>query len=509
MLSMLKQLYRARLISPFGLFHLLSAGLRSGMNVMALLRFAAKLFPRRTAVTDANEQLTYTTLLAQTEQLSRALQNNYNVTRGRKVAIMCRNHAALVRSIFAVSRCGADLYLLNVEMNSNQFATLAGRYQFDLIIHDAEVAAMITGYSSTLKKIPAYDLVIPSIDSISRSASMSTEKLRATRSGKIIVLTGGTTGDFKTAERQPVPVNFLSPFLTLLGKLELNLYRTVYIATPIYHGFGIASLFMSIILGKEIFLSQKFDTKKAADLIQQNSIEVIILVPLMLSRLLKQATAVTRSLKCIISGGAALSPVLVTEAINEYGCNLFNLYGTSEAGFSILANPADLRYNPNTLGKEIGGVQLKILDAENLPLPAGAIGRICINSSWTIQKNADSWIETGDLGYRDSKGYIFLCGKVDDMIVSGGENVYPIELENILVQHQEIRQAAVIGINDEEFGQRLKAFIVPSVDSALNKEDVLLWLSTRAARYQMPKQIEFLEDIPHTALGKPDKKMLN
>ena len=257
-----------------------------------------------------------------------------------------------------------------------------------------------------------------------------------------------------------------------------------------------------------MFLLPIFDKQKACELIQQHNIEAVTIVPLMLYRILSHDPVALRSLNCIISGGAALDVKLVEETHNKLGPVLFNLYGTSEAGVCIMATPADLKYAPNTIGKAIAGATIRLLDADNKEVTDGLIGRICVNSKWAVKNNDINWIETGDLGYRDKAGYYYLCGKMDDRIVSGGENVYPAELENILMKHRDIKHAAVIGISDDEFGQRLKAFIVPADNSNLHKKEIHHWLSTRAARFQMPKHIEFLEELPYTALGKPDKKGL-
>ncbi len=506
MLKALSKLYKARIITPSGLYKLASSVFHSGVNLMALLHFSAKLYPESVALVDEHEEITYKDLLTQTEQLTMALQTIYHIVPSQKVAIMCRNHASLIRAIFSVSQCGADIFLLNVEMNSTQFNSLQTKHNFDLVIHDEEATTIIRQHAAKYKTIPAYHLKLPSIDSLAKTVTTPFPPITRSRSGNIIVLTGGTTGDFKIAARKPSVANFLPPFFALINKLDLTAFSTVYIATPVCHGFGLAAAFMSLTLGTKVFLQQKFDAPQAAALIRQHKIEVITVVPLMLSRLLKHDPSALGSLACIISGGAALSPDLADKTINTLGHKLFNLYGTSEAGFSILATPDHLRYSSKTAGKKITGVQLKILDTDNNEIQDNTIGRICIKSSWAMSNSG--WIETGDLGYKDGNGYYFLHGRTDDMIVSGGENVYPIELENILLRHKEIRQVAVIGVEDEEFGQRLKAFVARTTGSTLGKNEILLWLSTQAARYQVPKHIEFIDDIPHTSLGKPDKKLL-
>ncbi len=256
-----------------------------------------------------------------------------------------------------------------------------------------------------------------------------------------------------------------------------------------------------------MFLLPRFDAAKACELIKQNQIEAITVVPLMLQRILHFDANSLDSIECIISGGAALNPALVAETQVRLGDKLFNLYGTSEAGFSVIATPEDLRKNPETIGRKIGGVNLSILDANNKLLPTGEIGKICIKSLWSV-KTDKNFVETGDLGFQDENGYLFLRGRTDEMIVSGGENVYPIELENILVKHPAVQQIAVVGVPDNDFGQRLKAFVVSANGAKLTEAEIKDWLTTRVARFQMPVAVEFLEELPTTAIGKINKKAL-
>ena len=161
---------------------------------------------------------------------------------------------------------------------------------------------------------------------------------------------------------------------------------------------------------------------------------------------------------------------------------------------------------PESIGKPVQGVRAKIVNASGRQVGENTVGQVCIRSAWS--SNRKSWIETGDLAYQDAEGDIFLCGRVDDMVVSGGENVYPIELENILSQHPDIDSVAVFGIPDQEFGQRLKAVVIRKQDTTLNQTTLLDWLKPRVARYQMPAIIEFRDELPHTSIGKLDKKSL-
>lgn len=511
MFELLKKLFKIGLLTPVGITRLSFSLLGEGTNLMALLRFAARKYKNQIAVVDEREAVSYEDLYRQSQRLADALQNDFRLRAGNKTAFLCRSHASLIRALCAAARTGARLFLLNPEMTAEQFAALAEKHQFDFLFYDAEIAHLVeanNNFAWKNKSLVSYDIKKPSIESLSKSKSRTQKKIRRHFSGEIVVLTGGTTGAPKTAARKPSVFNFLNPFFALLTKLHLDKHDSVYIATPAYHGFGIAAIIIGIILGEKMFLLPRFDAAKACALIEKNQIEAITVVPLMLQRMLNFNAGALSSIECIVSGGAALNPALVEETLDRLGDKLFNLYGTSEAGFSVIAAPEDLRRAPDTIGKKIDGVNLSILDENDNPVAIGVVGKICIKSQWSVTTNKN-FIETGDLGLQDENGFLFLRGRTDEMIVSGGENVYPIELENILVKHPFVQQTAVIGIPDRDFGQRLKAFVVPAPGAVnLTEAEIKDWLAVRVARFQMPAAVEFLEELPTTAVGKINKKAL-
>ncbi len=509
-MALIRKLYRTGLLTPKGLFCLLEAILTTGVNLMALLRVAAQLHPHRVAVTDDRDQFSYRQLWQQAESLAVVLQRDYGIQRHQKVAIACRNHGAGIKAIFAISRLGAHTFLFNPEMSADQMGALMERLAIDFYIYDhpndKPIPTWLESFLKQQKALPAYHATDPSIDQLSSVSTPLKRHLKTVKTGNIVVMTGGTTGQPKPASRKPSIFNFLPPFIALLERVHLDRYQSLYIATPIYHGFGLAALLIGIILGGELYVTRRFDAVQACSLIANYQIQVVTLVPLMLQRMLQQDPVALSSLRCILSGGSALSPTLAQATLEQLGQIIFNLYGTSEAGFCILATPALLSRKPASIGQPVWGVQARIVDDAAQEVGNGQIGRLCIRSAWAVsQKN---WIETGDLAYQDAAGNIFLCGRVDDMIVSGGENVYPIELENMLLQHPDVDAAVVFGIPDAEFGQRLKAVVVKKQDTMLNSALLQDWLKPRVARYQMPAAIAFRDDLLYTALGKPDRKKL-
>ncbi|MDQ0058687.1 AMP-binding protein [Paenibacillus harenae] len=506
MLALLSVLLRMKLLTPAGLYRLLFVICRYGINLMALLKLAASSHGDRIALTDDRETLSYKQLLDQSERLTVQLREHYGLGSRSKVGMLCRNHASLVKSIFAASMTGADIYLMNADMSTDQFNRLMDDHSFDLLIIEEELTTFVEQSSYTGASVRSYHDRLPAISNLIYAStdgqSKPKRKWPRTSTGKLMLLTGGTTGRAKKVAHKPSLFRYLPPFSSMLTKLRLLHYSTVYIATPIYHGYGVAVLLLFVALGKKSVITAVFHAEKACRLITEHQVEVVTVVPLMVDKMLRERAGDLKSLACIASGGAELSPRLASEVSSKLGDVLFNLYGTSESGLNIIATPQDLKYSSNTIGQLIKGVRLKVLDSNMREVGAGEIGQFC------VRRNRSVWIKTGDMGYRDERGYYFLKGRVDDMIVSAGENVYPSELEQILFQHPLIVDAAVVGIRDEQFGQRLKAVVqlMPGVE--LTAEALTEWLRGRAARYQMPKEIVFVEQLAHTPLGKRDKKHL-
>jgi len=508
LLRLIYVFYQVRLFSPIACFRLFNAIQKYGMNLMALLAFSAKTFGQKMALVDEYETLTYHELFEQSQKLSVLISEQFQLERGKKVGVLCKNHASLVKAIFAVSLSGADLYLLNVEMSRTQLNNILARHEFDLLIHDEDRSSLVEQSSFTKTTLLSYHNTLPAINHfLSEHICVKRRRLQNS-SGKLVLLTGGTTGNVKEAAHQPSLFNYLDPFSAFVTRLKLLRTHTAYIATPIYHGYGIAVLLLFCALGKKVVLHRGFDAKKACQLIREHEVDVVTVVPLMLHRMLQANPSDLKSIRCIAAGGAELNPNLVKETFRQLGSVLYNLYGTSEAGLNIIATPEDLKYSVLTIGKKIRGVRLRIMDDQQKEVGIGKVGQFCIKNSWSMRNGTSSWIETGDLGYRDRRGYYFLCGRADSMIISAGENVYPLEVEQVLLTHPQVEDAGVIGIHDEQYGQRLKAFVVlrPRVEMAA--EELFDWLRSRLARYQMPKEILFVDRLPYTPLGKKDKKLL-
>jgi fatty-acyl-CoA synthase len=491
----LRRLVATGLLTPGGVadFAVTLAG--SGMNLAALVRFAARRKGDTIALIDDGQATSFNDLAGQCERMAAALRDAHGVRGGDVVAVLGHNGAGLVRGVFAAARLGASVTLLNPDMAPPQLLALIERHHVKLVIVAADTQPLVAGAAC-----PALDA-----DDLLASAPAAYRPLARVTGGELVVLTGGTTGPPKAARRKPSVRNFLLLFLHLVTALELDLHPSVYIAVPLFHGYGIAAFLVALALGRTVYLEPRFKAPAACALIDGWRIEVVAVVPSMLQRMLAEPADLS-SLRCVITGGAALPAPLAVETRRRLGEVLFNLYGTSEAGVAMFAAPADLAAAPDTIGREIWGVHVTVRDTTDAVVPDGQIGRLCVQSRAAVAQGA--WIETGDVGLRGAEGRLFVRGRVDDMIVSGGEKVNPWEVESVLLTHPDVREAAAVGVPDPDFGQRLVAFIVPRSGSALTPETLTSWLESRIARYQRPRKIEFRVELPLTAIGKVNKRAL-
>ncbi len=474
--------------TPKGFWYLFISIYKYGFNLMTLLAYSAYRFPQKIAICFENKNFTYKEFLQNTQKIAYVLHAACYIRKKDKVGVLLHNSVEQIETIFALSYLGADIYLLNPDITAEQLQPLQEKHQLKAIICENQHLDRLSGQiSKKLININQLETASP-IDTIPKGFG-----------GKIIVLTGGTTGGFKTAKHKASAKAFIYPTYALIKELQIDKYESVYIAVPIFHGYGLATLLMSVALGKSMYICKKFETKQTLESIEKYRIEVATFVPTMLRRLLLENTKALASFKCIVCGAAPLPTETAKQVIDKLGTILYNLYGSSEAGFCIIANPKDLEKNIATIGKPIEGVRVRI-DSPN----AEGIGELCIKSDWTI--NPKDWIYTGDLARLDDNGLVFLYGRKDDMIISGGENVYPIYTEEVMLKHPAVAEVVVVGVADEDFGQILKAFVVVKPNQGVTEQALKLWLADKLVKFQIPKKIEFVTQIPYTSVGKVQRK---
>jgi acyl-CoA synthetase (AMP-forming)/AMP-acid ligase II len=498
-----------RPLAPDRAVRMVRVGRRLGVGSSAICAISAIRLPERTALIDDDGSLTYAELDRRGAALAGALRADHGVGTGgpgAPLAIMCRNHRTFVEALLAGSRLGADVLLLNTDFPGPQLAQVLERQPPGVVIHDAEFEAVFAGAGYEGARLD--DAAVAAL--IGRGAAPPADGPR--RSGAITLLSSGTTGVPKGAAREPSPGAFAGPLVTLLEQLGLRSGDPMLVGPPLFHGFGLAYLGIALFLGCPLVLRRRFDPVVALADVERHRVACVVGVPVMLQRLLAAHSGArdTRSLRAAISAGAPLSPQLSEAFMDAFGDVMFNLYGSTETGFGSIAGPADLRAAPGTVGRAPLGTVIKVLGADRRELPAGAVGHVFLGSEMVMEGYAgggskevvDGLMNTGDLGHLDSAGRLFVDGREDDMIVSGGENVFPLEVEETLAGHAGVSDVVVVGVEDAEFGQRLRAYAVRATDADVDEEGLRAYVKQRLARYKVPREIVFVTEIPRTPTGK-------
>ncbi len=496
-------------VSPSTVLRMAGAGLRHRMAASALLGLSAARWPNRTCLVDDMGASTYAEVHARTGRLAGALRQR-GVGRHSRVGVMGRNRTGLVEAMFAVLWADADLILLNTDFGAAQLAGVIRGEGLDVLLHDAEFSDALAGAGF---EGLAVTIDGQGVDSMTGLQDETSPPPRGGGHGRLVILTSGTTGAPKGSRREPEALGAIAPISSLVRGIGLRSGDPVMILPPLFHGFGLAYLLMAIIFGCPVSVMVRADAAQVLERIEGDQVQVLFAVPVMLARVLTASAASeadTSSLRAVQSGAAPLPPVLAERFMSKFGEVLYDVYGSTETGWSTLANPADLRSAPGTVGRPLRGVSVRILGEDDLPVSSGSVGQIFIDSGMTSpeytggggKRIVDGHVSTGDLGHLDRAGRLFVDGREDDMIVSGGENVFPGEVEDLLAAHPDVVEVFVHGVADEEFGQRLAAVIVREAGSSVTPGDLRAFVREHLARYKVPRDVDFVRSLERTATGK-------
>ncbi|MCP2336463.1 AMP-binding protein [Actinomadura rupiterrae] len=490
---------------------------RYGATPGTVEAMSALRFPDRTALLDDRGSLTHAELERRVAVLATALRSR--VEESDRVGVLCRNHRGFVEAVLAVSRLGNDVVLLNTDFSAPQLGEVAAREGVGVLVHDQEFDAVVDESGYTGLRVHAWrddpDGKHVSVDDL--LATTIAEPFKPSRTSRVIVMTSGTTGTPKGA-RHDLGVGMLLPAaITHMMRVPLRSGAPIAVGPPLFHLLGMAYCFAGLGLGMPLVLTRRFDAARLLRLMDEHGAEALVAVPIMLARLLDVPDGPRpASLKAVVCGGAALQPHLASRFMDAFGDVLINIYGATETGWATIATPADLRAAPGTVGKPSLGLTIKILDEDGAELPQGEIGEIYTGGGLRFtgytgggtKQVRDGLTGSGDLGHFDADGRLFVDGRADDMIVSGGENVFPGEVEELLGAHPDVAEVTVRGVDDDAFGQRLAAWIVRRDGASLTADAVKDHVRDHLARYKVPRDVHFVEDLPRTSTGKVKSRAL-
>ena len=512
-LGALRVLRRAGLLDPLRPDDALRSTrqtLRIGPVAAAIAR-GARRHPERTAVVDDDEAVTFAELDRRSRCLARAMAG---VEQGRRpvVGVLCRDHGRAVVAMAAAGRLGARLVLLNTGFAGPQLLLVLEREGVDVLVLDEEFRSVADGLAGTMRVVVADGDAADGITALIASAPAGPDP-RPRRSGGLVVLTSGTTGTPKGAPRDRV-----SPLQTaqILDRIPLPANGCVVLAAPVFHGTGLSQFVLALALGSTVVLSRRFDAERALASVERHGAQAMVVVPTMLHRILdlppgRIAARDLSSLTAVYAAGSALSPALCVRSAELLGPVLHNVYGSTEVGIAAVATPAELALSPGCVGRPPIGSRVELVDDDGRIIDVPDVtGTIHVASTLNFRhytdgsskETIDGMLSTGDRGHRDRHGLLVVDGRADDMIVSGGENVYPGAVEDLIADLDEVAEVAVVGVDDAEFGQRLRAVVVLTPGSSLDPAVIREHVRDRLARHQVPRDVVFTASLPRNAMGK-------
>ncbi len=480
--------------------------------------------PDEPAIVDEIGTLSFAQTHARSNSLARALAER-GIGAGDGVGIMCRNHRYFVEATMACAKLGAVGLYLNTSFAGPQLAEVVGREGAKALICDEEFGELLEGADQELLQVVAWQEpgerplgAPPSVEDL--IAEQPGEELPAPEEpGRYVILTSGTTGTPKGAQRG-APEG-LGPIASFLSKIPRRWGETVVISAPLFHSWGFSHFVLGLSLGATMVLRRRFDPEDALRAVAEHRARTLVVVPVMMQRILElpgeaRGRYDLRCLQVTAASGSALPGELATRWMDEFGDNLYNLYGSTEVAWATIATPEDMRAAPGTAGRVPRGTVVRIVDEQGRELPAGETGRIFVANGMAFdgytgggdKERLEGLVSSGDVGHFDAGERLFIDGRDDEMIVSGGENVFPREVEDLLADHDRVREAAAVGVPDEEFGQRLLAFVVPAEGAEVGEDELKAYVKANLARYKVPRRILFLDALPRNATGKVLKREL-
>jgi fatty-acyl-CoA synthase len=440
---------------------------------------------------------------------------------GCGVAILARNHRGLLDALFGAAKSGARIVLLNTDFGSDQVREVLEREGVDLLVYDEEFSDAAAALDLPKGAVRAWSTRPgdDTLDALIARGDPGRPPAPGTRP-TVVILTSGTSGTPKGATRS-VPLSLL-PIAGLLDRVPFRAGETTECCTPMFHSLGFGHAMMALVLGSTLVVSRHFNPAQTLRSIAAQGASALIVVPVMLRRILDLGHDVRDGLdlstmRIIFVAGSQLGAPLCTRALETFGPVVYNLYGSTEIAYATIATPDDLAQEPGCVGKPVRGTVVKILDGDGREVPAGTTGRIFVGNGAQFdgytgggtKETVGDLMSSGDVGHFDAGGRLFVDGRDDEMIVSGGENVFPAEVEDALTAHPDVCEAAMIAVDDDEYGQRLRAFVVTAPGTSLSEQDVKDYVRTRLARYKVPRDVVFLDELPRNPTGKVLKRHLN
>ncbi len=492
-----------------------SMGIVAQMNAVTL--------GHKIAIFDKNGSVSWKELDLRSNRAANALRA-LGLRGNDRVALLLRNGRELVEMTLGAQKLGIVACPLNTWAKPKELRTTLEQSRASVLVYD-------TAHSEQVEKCDLGNLTHLFVGDASKAldASRPLEQALAespdtppppfTRdrgSAKIVIHTSGTTGTPKGAQRNASAAG-MGALANLIAVVPYRRDDIVFCPAPMFHSFGLATFAVSSALGTTMVLPEKFDPEDSLRLIAQHRATAASFVPVMIKRIVSLPEEVRSrydlsSLRVVLASGSAISPGLRAAAKDVFGDVLYDLYGSTEIGWVTIATPEDMKTKPTTVGRPVPGIEIAVFSAQGEKLPAGETGELFIKSdilfegytSGETKDERDGYMSIGDVGHLDEDGHLFIEGRADDMVIVGGENIYPIEIEALIESIDGVNEAAVLGVADEEYGEVLAAFVAGSA----SREQITKVCKQELASFKVPRRIEKVPELPRTSTGKVIKREL-
>ncbi len=498
-----------------------STFVRWGASPATGIATAAIHHPHEIALIDERGSLSFERVHRRSNALAHAFAE-MGIGYGDGIGIMCRNHRGFVEATLAAAKLGASALYLNTMFAAPQLAEVTKREDPKVLVYDEEFTGLLEGVDGDVARVVGWcdgdEPGKPTLEQLIAGGEESDLKPPPDKP-RFVILTSGTTGTPKGAQRSS-PDGLLA-MAALIEKIPFRARETIMIAAPLFHSWGFFHFVVSLPTASTMVLRRRFDPEDTLRGVQESRAQVLGAVPVMIQRILQLpeetlASYDLSSLRITSLSGSALPGELAIEWMDRFGDTIYNLYGSTEVAYATVATPEDLRAAPGTAGRPPRGTVVRLYDESGREVPRGEVGRIFVGNEMSFEgytggggkEVIDGLLCSGDVGHIDPAGRLFIDGRDDEMIVSGGENVFPREVEDLLADHEAVVETAVIGVADEEYGQRLKAFVVLAGDAEASEDELKAHVKANLASYKTPREVEFLAELPRNATGKVLKREL-
>ena len=471
-------------------------------------------------IVDELGELTFADLHRRSNALANAWRGE-GIADGAGVGILCRNHRGFLDATFACAKIGGRALYLNTDFAGPQVRDVCAREGVDVLVHDEEFAGIVEdieprygrflGWTDSPTDEPTLEALV--------AAGDPADPPKPADASRVVMLTSGTTGTPKGAPRQQP--RSLATVGAILSKVPFRSGEATYVAPPMFHALGFLQTVMAIGLGSTVVSQRRFNPSEAVETLIAHGCTALVVVPVQLARILalghELASRDLSRLKIVFVAGSQLEPDLATRALDALGDSIYNMYGSTEVAWATIATPEDLRAAPGCAGRPPFGTRVRLLDDAGAWIDRpGVTGRIFVGNALPFEgytgggskEVVDGLMSTGDVGHFDDAGRLFVDGRDDEMIVSGGENVFPREVEELLSSHEAIEEAAALGVPDDDFGQRLRAYVALRPGRELSEREVQDYVKANLARYKVPRDVIFVDELPRNPSGKVLKREL-